>query len=53
MISMYLKELGVPLVWVKAVNSDHTFIPRADDYLQKEDVLVIIGEIARFAEISQ
>lgn len=23
MISMYLKELGVPLVWVKATNSDH------------------------------
>ena len=23
MISMYLKELGVPVVWVKAINSDH------------------------------
>ena len=23
MISMYLKELGVPQVWVKAINSDH------------------------------
>lgn len=23
MISMYLKELGVPVVWVKAINGDH------------------------------
>ena len=24
MISMYLKELGVPVVWVKAINEDHS-----------------------------
>ncbi|MDD2318136.1 MAG: NAD-binding protein, partial [Desulfobacterales bacterium] len=23
MISMYLKEMGIPAVWVKAVNTDH------------------------------
>lgn len=132
MITMYLKELGVPLVWVKAVHSDHakllrkigaddviipeemaarqlanrltipgfidyfpfnkemvlkeividqwsgqtlrdigltnnyhiqaialkrtteknySFIPRADEPLNKDDVLVVIGEIASFAKI--
>lgn len=39
MITMYLKELGVPRVWVKAVNSDHEKLLRkvgADDVIIPE-----------------
>jgi len=41
MITMYLKELGVPLVWVKAVNSDHAKLLKkigADDVIIPEEM---------------
>ncbi len=39
MISMYLKELGVPVVWVKAINQDHAKLLRkigVDDVFMPE-----------------
>ncbi|MBU0481284.1 MAG: TrkA family potassium uptake protein [Proteobacteria bacterium] len=41
MISMYLKELGVPLVWVKAINADHANLLRkvgVDDVIIPEEM---------------
>lgn len=41
MITMYLKELGVPLVWVKAVNADHAKLLKkigADDVIIPEEM---------------
>lgn len=41
MISMYLKELGVPLVWVKAINADHAKLLKkigADDVIIPEEM---------------
>jgi trk system potassium uptake protein TrkA len=41
MISMYLKELGVPLVWVKAINSDHAKLLKkigVDDVIIPEEM---------------
>jgi trk system potassium uptake protein TrkA len=41
MITMYLKELGVPLVWVKAVNADHAKLLLkigADDVIIPEEM---------------
>lgn len=41
MISMYLKELGVPSVWVKAINNDHGKLLKrvgADEIIIPEDL---------------
>lgn len=41
MISMYLKELGVPLVWVKAINADHAKLLKkigVDDVIIPEEM---------------